>query len=92
MILKNNEVLIKLIKNDTEVYIGDIIVPPDNKWRQYGIVSEVGSNVDSLKINDLVLIPNFVDLKEDKKFTFDYKNYYLLLPINKIIAILDTSN
>lgn len=89
MILKKNEVLIKLIKNDCEVYIGSIVVPPNNKWRQYGVVVNYGADVDSLGVNDLVLIPNFVDLKEHKKFTFNYKDYYLLLPVDKIIGVLE---
>jgi len=87
VILKDNEVLIQLFRNKEEVYVNSIVIPPNNKYRQYGKVIAVGKKVYDIEKNKFVVIPNFIDLRNEKKFMLNNEEY-LLLDQHKVIAEL----
>jgi len=87
VVLKDNEVLIQLFRNKEEVYINSIAILPNNKYKQYGKVIAIGKKVYDIEKNMFVIIPNFVDLKNEKKFMLN-NDEYLILNQNRIVGEL----
>jgi|GEM_PF-5197986 len=86
--LKEEEVLLELFINNTEFIINKIIINPDKKYRQYALVVAKGDKVYDIDVGRLVLIPNFIDLREEKKFAISGKEY-LILNQKRLVAELE---